>query len=75
MKYIVTNMDKTVQKLTDKQGRLHWLSPGESLIMSNPPPISYSFKIEELLPEVEEALKFEKLKGEKKQLKKQEVKK
>jgi Lhr-like helicase len=50
-KYILTNIDKTVQKVMDDNGQLHWLSTGESLVLTNPPAESYIFHIEELLPE------------------------
>lgn len=57
-KYIITNIDQTVQKVMDDEGQLHWLSPGESFILTNPPAESYIFHVEELIPEVEEALKL-----------------
>lgn len=59
-KYIVTNIDQTVQRVTDEDGQLHWLSPEESLVMTNPPASSYSFKVEELLAEAENMIKVSK---------------
>jgi len=59
-KYIVTNIDKTVQRVVDEQGQLHWLSPEESLIMTNPPAKSYIFHVEELLAETEALMKLTK---------------
>ena len=84
-KYIVTNIDKTVQRIRDAQGQYIWLQPEGSCIVTNPPLESYSFHIEELMKESEEMIKqevkvkkksldFEKLKGEKK-LNSMEVKK
>ena len=81
-KYLVTNIDQTVQRFLDENGQSRWLSPGESTITTRPPTScdNYTWKIEKLLSEVETIMnepisKSEKLKGEKKQLNKMEVKK
>jgi len=72
-KYLVTNIEKSIQKVMDSQGQWHWLAEGESVIITNPPN-SPSFQVEELLPEVE--LQLEKLKeGTEKLNTKKEVKK
>jgi hypothetical protein len=53
MKFIVTNIDQTTQKLMDKQGQMIFLEPGQSILMTNPPN-SPNFKVEPLEKEAEE---------------------
>ena len=45
--FVVTNIDKTVQRLFDKNGKVIYLEPGKSVMMISPPDESYIFKVEE----------------------------
>jgi hypothetical protein len=67
----------------DHQGQMRFINPGKSILMHNPPKNGADFKVEPLTQEAEkmyfEEFKTEgselKIQAEKKQLKKEEVKK
>jgi len=51
--YIVTNIDKTTQRVMDHQGQLKFITSGNSILMHNPPKESATFHIEPLTHEAE----------------------
>lgn len=66
--FIVTNIDKTTQRVMDYQGQMKLIEPGKSILMHNPPKESYIFHIEPLTQEAEKSY-FEEFKTEGTELK------
>jgi hypothetical protein len=66
--FIVTNIDKTPQRVMDWQGQMRIINPGKSILMHNPPKESYTFHIEPLTREAEKAY-FEEFKTEGEEIK------
>jgi hypothetical protein len=66
--YIVTNIDKTTQRVIDYQGQMRFIESGKSILMFNPPKESYIFHIEPLTHEAEK-IYFEEFKTESSELK------
>jgi hypothetical protein len=61
--FIVTNIDKTTQRVKDWQGQMKFIEPGKSILMHNPPKESYTFHVEPLTHEAEK-IYFEEFKNE-----------
>jgi hypothetical protein len=66
--FIVTNIDKTTQRVMDWQGQMRFIEPNKSILMHNPPKESYIFHIEPLTHEAEK-IYFEEFKTEGSELK------
>ena len=51
--FIVTNLDKTTQRVMDHQGQMRFIEPNKSILMHNPPKNGADFKVEPLTHEAE----------------------
>lgn len=51
--FIVTNIDKTPQRVMDWQGQMRTIPPGKSILMHNPPKESYIFHVVPLTREMQ----------------------